>query len=506
ASPEFSSVWIDSPLVNTLHRLILLVISLPLAGSGCAQVSMRGATETTTAATGDWSHDANVPGVATENELQRWWNLLDDPALVETIGRALEQSPTLAEARERLDIARARRRLESANSRPSLDGFASRERSETGDEGFVLGGALPGAEVDIYSLGAGFEWESDLWGRADGLIGAAEADVSAAREDLRAARVALVAEVAQELYRLRAHRLDLEAVDAFVEEDRETLAVLEARFSAGVATELDVEKARVTLASTLALRPSISSAARETEIRLAVLVGEPPQEFSSQTGGLPSGYILPELGVPASLLLRRPDIRGALYEVEAARLRASSARAERFPSISLSGTFALQGTDVGAMTNPNASILTIGQSLVLPLFDRREIQARITEAEGNERIALIGLQSTVLAALSEVERAAVTREASARRAEALARAIEAASRSEALARERYVSGIGDYLDIADARRSRLELVRDELRARRDELIGLVDLYGALGGGWDPISDEGYPEIPVTFSTQPADDR
>lgn len=454
---------------------------------GCALVESGAELDVVTSASGAWSQEALATSALAEEagqeDLAEWWRLLGDAELSDLVERALQQSPTLEETRLRIVIARARRGVEAAGRRPSVDGFASIERAETGDDGLALGGAPPGVEVDIYSLGLLADWEFDLWGRAGNLVAAADAEVEVSIEDLRAARVALISEVATELVTLRAQRMDLEVVLGFIESERESLDVMEGRLRGGVSRELDVEQARLALASTRALRPALEAAERSSELRLAVLVGEPPQAFRCEGSGLPTRYPLPALGVPAELALRRPDIRRDLKGLAAARSRASATRAERFPSVSFSGSFALQGDEVGAMTNPDASILTLGRSISLPLFDRRRIQARIDEAESEEQMALLALQDTVLNAVADVERAAVGRAKAASQAALLREAVEAAATSEDLARIRYEAGLGDYLDVVDARRARLELERDGVNATRDELHALIDLYAALGGGW-----------------------
>ncbi len=447
-----------------------------------------------------WAAD-DTPGPSAD--IARWWTLLGDDELAKLIDRAFTSNLTLAIARERVIVARARRGIENADRLPTLDAAASYTRAQTGDEGFVLGGAPSGAEVDIYSLGAVAGWELDLWGRVDRLVEAAEADIGVAIEDLRASRVALAAEVAREVILARAIDRDIELVRSTIETNQDALDVARSRSEAGFGGDLDVARALRDLESNSALLPALVADRREAELRLAVLLGTTPGAVTVTRADLPRRDIIPDLGVPADLLLRRPDLRRAERELAASTARIGAAKAERFPRVSLSGSIALQGPDLGDTVNPDAYVLSVGPSISLPIFEGRRIRSRVLEAESQQRQALLRLRSSVIDALAEVRTASMRRAQTEERVARLRDAESAARDAEDLSSARYRAGQVDFLDVTEARQSRLGIERARVSAERDALLRLIDLYASLGGGWEADTDHAaLPALPALTASRP----
>lgn len=435
-------------------------------------------------APGSWS-DTAIAGDSVD--ITSWWTQLGDDELTGLIERAFGTSLSLAEARERIIAARARRGIAIADRLPTLDVDGSYSRAQTGDEGFILGGAPAGVEVDVYSLGAAAGWELDLWGRVARLVEAAEADVGFAIEDYRASRVALAAEIAREVVLIRAVDRDIELVESTIEADRDALDITHSRSAAGFSDDLDVARARRDLESNLALLPTLTADRREAEFRLGVLLGEAPGTVTVERAPLPRRDVVPAVGVPADLLLRRPDLRRAERQLAAATARVGAAEAERYPRVSLSGSIALQGRDLGDVVTPDAFVLQAGPSISLPVFQGGRIRSRVLEAESESRRALIALQASVIEALGEVETASMRRAKAEERVARWSDAEAAARDAENLSLDRYTAGQVDFLDVTEARRSRLGIERSRVAAERDAIFRLVDLYASLGGGW-PTED------------------
>jgi NodT family efflux transporter outer membrane factor (OMF) lipoprotein len=435
-------------------------------------------------APGSWSDSAIVGNSV---DITGWWVQLDDGELTGLIERAFGTSLSLVESRERIAAARARRGIANADRLPTLDVDGAYTRTQTGDEGPVLDGAPSGAEVDMYSLGAVAGWELDLWGRVARLVEAADAEIEFAIEDYRASRVALAAEVAREVVLIRAVDRDIELVESTIEADRDVLNITQSRSAAGFSDELDVARARRDLESNLALLPILTADRQEAEFRLAVLLGEPPGAVTVGRAPLPRRDIVPGLGVPADLLLRRPDLRRSERRLAAATARIGVAEAERFPRVSLSGSISLQGPDLGDAVNPNAFVLRAGPSISLPVFQGGRIRSQVLEAESESRRALVNLHASVIDALSEVETASMRRAKAEERVARLSEAETAARDTESLSTDRYTAGQVDFLDVTEARRSRLAIERSRVAAERDAILRLVDLYASLGGGW-PAED------------------
>ncbi|MEM8757860.1 MAG: efflux transporter outer membrane subunit [Planctomycetota bacterium] len=420
-----------------------------------------------------------------EADIVRWWTRLDDPELTGLIDRAFESSLTLREAGERVIAARARRGIRNADRLPALDADAFYRRTVTGDEGLNFDGTPPGTSTDLYSLGAVAGWELDLWGRVSRLVEAADAEIGFATEDFRASRVSLAAEIAREVVLIRAIDRDLELVESTIETDRDTLSIAEARAEAGFGDALDVVRAERDLEADLALVPGLLADRREAELRVGVLLGAVPGSVEVSRASLPQGGGVPALGVPADLLMRRPDLRRAERELAAATARIGSAKAERFPRVTLSGSIALQGPDVDDVIDMDAYVLQAGPRITLPLFEGGRIRSRVQQAESEQRQAELRLRSAVLDALAEVETASVRRARAEERADRLLQAEAAARDAETLSTDKFTAGQVDFLDVTEARRSRLGLERERVVAERDTLLRLIDLYTALGGGWDP---------------------
>ncbi|MEL6739204.1 MAG: TolC family protein, partial [Planctomycetota bacterium] len=197
------------------------------------------------------------------------------------------------------------------------------------------------------------------------------------------------------------------------------------------------------------------------------------------------------------------DLRRAEREFAAATARIGAEQAAALPRFSLSGAVALQGPDAGDMINPDAYILSAGPSISLPIFDGARIASRVDQAESDQRRALLRLRAATLAAFAEVETASMRRARAEERAALLVDAERSADDAEALALDRYTSGAVDFLDVTEARSRRLVIERDRTRAERDAILRLIDLYTALGGGWDDGSQALVPESPEPSASAPS---
>ncbi len=422
-------------------------------------------------------------------ELSRWWESLGDPALSALIHLALEHNLDLAAARERIVETRARRGIENAERLPTLDGTAGYTYTDVGDDNTSVLGAPGGVQRDTYSAGVVAGWELDLWGRVARLVQAADAQVEFAVEDYRAARVSLIAEVAREFVVARALDEELAAVREGIVTDEDALSIAVARLDAGLADELDTSRAKRTLERDRAALHVLQGQRRAAELRLAVLLGAAPGSIDVSVGELPRRDITPVLGVPADLLLRRPDLRRSERQLATASARIGAAQAEHYPRVSLSGSLLLGGPDIGDAVNPETFLLSVGPALSIPLLDGNRIGSSIQAAESLERQALLELRHATLRALNEVESAITDHRSTRRSADDLLSAEAAASDTQSLATQRYRAGVTDFLDVTEANTQRLVIRRERLASERDTTLALIDLYVALGGGWSDVTQE-----------------
>ncbi|MEM8782461.1 MAG: TolC family protein [Planctomycetota bacterium] len=427
--------------------------------------------------------------------LGAWWESWGDPRLVELVQAALAQNLPLQEARERIVAARAARGVENAARLPAVDAETSFEYFSVGEDADPTTGAPPGLDGDQYALGVLAGWELDLWGRVARLVEAADADIAFAVEDFRAARVALAAEVAREVVLIRGFDAEIAVIEAGLDSDQTAVDIARARADAGFTGQLDALRAQRVLETNRALIPSLRGQRRAAELRIAALLSETPDATRVRPIDGFADPDVPELGVPADLLTRRPDIRAAERAFAAATARVGSAIAERYPRVSLTGSLVLQGPDVGDTINDQAHLLNVGPSITLPLFQGGRILSNIALAESEQRRALLELEQTVVVALTEVEAAAAQYRQFARQADGFAAAQAVAEDVEALSLDRYEAGAADFLEVTDATTQRLAIERQRVAAQRDTQLQLALLYAALGGGWEIAEASPTPDAP-----------
>ncbi|MBL8901588.1 MAG: efflux transporter outer membrane subunit [Planctomycetes bacterium] len=425
-------------------------------------------------------------------ELSVWWRKFDDAELTALVERALRGNLGLAEAAERLSAVRARRGIVDAERWPSLDAQGRFARAATDDEGLAFAGPPPGTRTNLYAAGLVAGWELDLWGRVARSVEAADAEIEIAEEDLRGVWVALAAEVAREVLAIRELDERLRIVERSVALDRTSEEIATARARGGFASELDLVRARRTLAADEAALPALRAERRAAEHRVAELLGERPGTIAVAVAPQPVPPALPALGVPGELLLRRPDLRRRERELAAAVARIGAAEAERYPRLSIDGTFALSTSRSNQLLGGEASTYQFGPSISLPLFAGGRIDAAVGQAEAEARAALVRLEAGALEAVREVESALVRFARAAERVASLQRASAQAAEAERLASSRYASGRSDFLDVLEAQARRLSIDEQLAAARRSELEQSVALFAALGGGWslgeDSVAD------------------
>jgi len=458
----------------------MLPVALCLTLSGPLSCARRGETFSPPAgAPGAFSMSGKAPMPA------RWWTAFDDADLNALIDRALAGNLNLQSTWDRLEQARAAARAGAAEMYPgaTVEGAASRTRTVTLSR---AGGGAKHRDVayaNSFSLGLVASYEVDLWGRVRSTRDAAELDLRASREDLSAAAITLAAEVAGTWYRLVDQRGQITLLDDQIRTNRDYLELVTLRFRRGQVPATDVLQQQQLLESTRAEKVQAESGRKVLEHQLAVLLGRSPGAGAGgPVGALPELPPLPDTGLPAELIRRRPDLRGAYLRVQAADRRVAAAIADRFPRISLSAraeTSAAQMRDL--FDNWLASIAA---NLTAPLFDGglREAEVDRTRAAASEWLHVYG--QTVLEALRDVEDALV-REA--RQREYLASVDQQLDLSRKVidqTRDRYVKGAMDYLRVLAALQSHQRLQRARLRGKQELIQFRINLYRALGGAWD----------------------
>jgi len=345
-----------------------------------------------------------------------------------------------------------------------------------------------GPSRELYVVGLDVAWEADFFGRLAGAQDAAAADVRAGEAQLQEVQLSLTAEVARTYFDLRGLQERLRVSQASLKTQEAVLRLVQARHDSGRGVALDVERARTLTATTAAGIPVIEAALARSRHRLAVLCGRAPVVLDAELADarpLPGLRTVPlgGIGSPESLLLRRPDVRVALHEAEAAAARVGVARSALFPQIILGGAIGQNASRLGNLLDGESYVYNLGASLVWNLLDFGRVRAQIAAADARGAAALAAWERTVLTALEETESALATYTRTQQQAQQLfdaARAAEAASR---IARARFDAGVIDFLVVLDAEREALA-ARDRLAlSQASAATSLVTVYKALAGGW-----------------------
>lgn len=432
-------------------------------------------------------------------DLTQWWTTFQDPLLNVLVERAVVTNRDLRMAQGRLREARAQRGVAAADAWPTIDvagTYNRRRRSENVKVSTVAASSGTSSEEDsgsaltsdLFQTNFDASWELDLFGRVRRSVEAAEADIAAAEENRRDVLVTLLAEVARNYVDLRGLQRQLAVAHRNIQAQQETLDLTQARFQAGLTSELDVAQARALLATTQSQVPTLETAARQTMHRLGVLLGQIPEallEELSPERPMPMAPLEVVVGVPSELLRRRPDVRRAERELAAATARIGVATAELFPRFSLtSNLMGLRSEDLGDLFLTSSRFWTLGPVVSWPIFDAGRIRANIEVQNAREEQALAHYEQVVLTSLEEVEDALVAYTHEQVRRRTLTTAVEANQRAVELANERYTKGLGDFLNVLEAQRA-LYISEDQLvQSERAVVSNLIVLYKAIGGGWE----------------------
>lgn len=474
-----------------LSRLIMLVVLL--SGLGAAARSQTPAISSTawatTSARGTVSQQAPTP---------EWWTSFQDEELTQLIQRAVANNLDLKLAAARVEEARAARGIEKSALYPSLGASTSvtrqRERVPVVTN---TGSAFRALELNNFQIGFDGAWELDVFGRIRNEVNAATNDLRATEEDRRDVLVILLGDLAATYADLRGFQLRLQIAERNIQSQKDTVALTQARAKAGLATDLDVERAIAQQETTSAVVPSLQAAIASSIYRLSVLLGAEPGALRTELeASAPVPPVPPEVpvGLPSDLLKRRPDVRRAEIDIAAAAARVKGAKAEYFPRFTLLGTAGRQATQLHDLSLSLGNFFSVGPAITLPIFTGGRIRSNVALQKARLTQAQLRYRSTVLVALQETEDALVNYSFEQERRGHLQDAVARSQTAVQLSQERYRSGLADFLTVLDAERQLYN--SEDLLAQSQIAVttNLIALYKALGGGWE-VAASGAPVQP-----------
>lgn len=438
----------------------------------------------------DWQPDLygqQAPPIGgTGDNLEFWWHLFSDQVLNDLIAEARRENPSLRIAGLRILESRATLGIAGSGRYPQLQQvgadatYIRGERSDGGRE----------RSFTRYSADFTVGWELDFWGRFRRGIESADAAFFASIANQQDAQVLLVAQVVDLYfaYCTTLQRIEIAEQNAAIQ--YRSLEITERIFNAGQGSELDLQQARTQYLATRATIPLLQADLVRLRNALAGLLGRPPgvlPELEATSGELPPVRPVILDAVPAELLLRRPDVRSAAWQVAAQSAQIGVADADYYPAISLFGSIGWSTStlsDSGSGTN-----LLAGPALTWNIFDYGRIRNNVRLQDARLQVAITAFQGQVLTAAREVDDAAIQVVKTVESQQALTDSVEAAERSLELATKRYQEGYSDFQRVLDAQRVLFAQAERELVNHGAHVSAIVDLYRAAGGGWLPMATE-----------------
>jgi multidrug efflux system outer membrane protein len=433
---------------------------------------------------------------ASENEPEvAWWESYGDPVLSDLIRRAARENRDVRIAAQRVQAARAGETISRSFLMPSIGVNGRASDSNSGYDA-----ATRQILFDTKSASAGLDvsWEVDLSGRLRAGARASAAEAVAAEDGARGVRLLVMTDVASNYFTLVGALRQLEAVRAIAAAQDETLRLVTARQRVGLATAFDVERAQTDASRAHAAIPPLETMAAVSRHRIAVLVGDQAVNAASivpSTGELVAPVARP--GQPAELLERRPDLLALGAQLDAANARRQQAQAEWFPRLFLGGLFGSENVQLNGVSVGSARFASTAALLTMPIFNAGRTRSINDIAEAGQKEAVLRYEDGIVRALEDVENALVALREERQRSDDLQAAATSAEAAFGRAQSLYDRGQVDLLPLLDAQRARLAVRVGANDSRTQLLIDSVQLYKALGGGWQAFEPTTQPASAAT---------
>lgn len=457
---------------TTPFRLTLLAIVIGLAGCSAGPAYQVPGTPQPAA----FKELAGWVPAAPADALERgpWWQLFDDPILNELASGIEVSNQNVAQAAANYAQARALVQQQRAALFPSVNLQLSGDRSGVRGQG----------ADNAYRLNLGGSWEPDVWGRLRAGVTSAQAGAQATAADLASARLSAQGELAANYFTVR----QLDAARALLADTiagyERVLQITQNRFNVGIVARTDVLQAQTQLANARNDELALVRQRAQAEHAIAVLLGKAPGDFT--LAPLPEWRVsVPEVpvGVPSTLLQRRPDIAAAERDVAAANAEIGIARSAYFPNIGLSASGGTVGSRVSDLFSVSNAAWSFGLSAAQSIFNAGATRASVAAAEARHQGAVARYRQTVLNAFADVEDQLTATRVLAQQQELRRQASEAASLVEQQILNRYKAGQVSYTEVVQAQVTALNARRALVQVQADRQTVAVALIQALGGGW-----------------------
>ncbi|MBO9357904.1 AdeC/AdeK/OprM family multidrug efflux complex outer membrane factor [Bordetella petrii] len=472
----------------TMHRSFLtLAVAAALAGCTLAPTYERPAAPVSAAFPSGPAYEPAGQGAVQAAADIGWRDFFADPLLQQLIAMALDANRDLRVAALNVEEARAQYRIQRADLLPGVGvaGQGSVQRlpgdlNQSGEAGisrsYQVGGAVSA-------------WELDLFGRIRSLSEQALQTYLAQDETRIATQLALIAETAGAYLTLRADQELLSLTQSTLAAQQDSYKLTKQSYDLGVATALDLSQAEIALRTAERNLSQYTRMAAQDRNALVLLVGQPlPPDVVAQLDQattLPDGIMPRALpaGLPSDLLARRPDIRAAEHQLQAANANIGAARAAFFPSISLTGSAGTASASLGGLFDAGSGAWSFAPSITMPIFAGGALRASLDASKVRKNIQIAQYEKSIQTAFREVSDALAGRGTLQTQIVAQRQLVDASQRAYTLSQQRFEQGIDNYLSVLDAQRSLYSSQQVLVETRLARLSNLVTLYRTLGGGW-----------------------
>ncbi|OUT16061.1 hypothetical protein B9N64_01765 [Campylobacter concisus] len=412
-----------------------------------------------------------------------WWKEFHDENLNSLVESALEKNTNLRIAYLNLQKVKASLGIAEADLLPgvNLNAGATRTRNSA-----KTATHMPQTTTKSYEINLGLNYEIDLWGRVRNSVLAANENLNASKFDYDSARLSLSSSVAKSYFALVSLNMQEAVLKETLKTYEDTLALRKTQLDLGSINEMtylqskaEVERAKTSLTSVL-------NSKSQALTSLAILTGKSNDEILK--GAVASAQNLPsspeiKAGISSDVLLRRSDVAKALADLKATNALVGVARAQYFPTLSLTGLFGFASDEFDRIFMGSASVWSLGANLTQKIFDFGRTKNNVRVAETNEQIAAITYEATVRSALGEVRDALITRQNAKLSLDQIKNLLQSQQKIYSLAKDQYNAGYIGHLELLDAQRNLLQAKLQDVSAKLDEVDSAVEVYRALGGGF-----------------------
>ncbi|TBU89797.1 AdeC/AdeK/OprM family multidrug efflux complex outer membrane factor [Stutzerimonas kirkiae] len=418
-----------------------------------------------------------------------WREFFREPALQQLIGVALENNRDLRVAALNVEAYQALYRVQRAGVFPSVSADGAGNRTRTPADLSSTGDSAIGSQ---YSATLGVSWEIDLFGRLRSLRDQALQEYLATEAAQRSTQISLVASVANAWFTLQADQELLRVTRDTLRTYEESLSLTQSSFDVGVASALELRQARSAVESARVTIEQYTRLVAQDRNALVLLLGQGALGELNAGAGLDRGQLaeLPAF-LPSDLLLNRPDIQQAEYQLRAVNASIGAARAAFFPRVSLTGAAGTASSELSGLFDSGSGYWTFAPSISLPIFNAGQLRANLDYAEIRKNVQVAEYEKAIQVAFSEVADGLAAQETYNRQVQAQRNLLQTSEDYYDLAERRYRTGVDSYLTLLDAQRQLFTVQQQLISDRLAQLVSEVNLFKAMGGGW--LESAGNPQ-------------